>query len=186
MLPWALDELCYADLGDARLNRRLCRLVTDLAAQPTASVPQACGNWAATKAAYRFWDLAQVKPADIRRAHLERSLDRIRVYPTVLAIQDTTDLDFTAHPATRDLGPLHAAYLRGLKVHSALAASPDGVPLGLVDQIVWARDPDTLGHSKQRRKRPTSDKESQRVLDQPDGDRAGHSSADPGGGGGRP
>ncbi|WP_416181184.1 transposase DNA-binding-containing protein, partial [Chloroflexus sp.] len=44
----------YARLGDARLNRRLMRLVAALAAQPNASVPQACGSRAATKGAYRF------------------------------------------------------------------------------------------------------------------------------------
>jgi hypothetical protein len=31
MQRWAADELMYADLGDARLNQRLVRIVEDLA-----------------------------------------------------------------------------------------------------------------------------------------------------------
>ena len=55
-MKWAEEELAYTDLGDRRLNRRLMTTVTNLAAHPTASVPEASGSWAATKATYRLWD----------------------------------------------------------------------------------------------------------------------------------
>ncbi len=48
------------------MNKRLVKLVDDLLAKPEASVPQASGDWAATKAAYRFWDNPRVDPRDIR------------------------------------------------------------------------------------------------------------------------
>jgi len=38
MTAWAAEELKYADLGDERRNKRLIRLVRNLAAQPNASV----------------------------------------------------------------------------------------------------------------------------------------------------
>jgi len=41
MEGWAAQELQYAQLGDARRNKRLVRVVEDLAAQPNESVPQA-------------------------------------------------------------------------------------------------------------------------------------------------
>jgi hypothetical protein len=85
-------------------------------------------------------------------------------HTTVLAIQDTTDLDFTHHPATKGLGPLEHLTMRGLKVHSVLCVSSDGVPLGLVHQEVWARDPKAVGKRHRRRKLETKDKESQRWL----------------------
>ena len=62
MNNWAAEELQYADLGDMRRNKRLIRLVSDLAAQPNASVTQASGDWAATQAAYDFWSSPHVKP----------------------------------------------------------------------------------------------------------------------------
>jgi Transposase DNA-binding len=51
METWAQHAVGHAQLGDHRLTKRLVRLVSDLSQQPRASVPQACGDWAATKAA---------------------------------------------------------------------------------------------------------------------------------------
>ncbi len=51
MQAWAAQELQHARLGDPRRKGRLVTLVEDLAAQPGASVPQASGTWAKTKAA---------------------------------------------------------------------------------------------------------------------------------------
>ncbi len=62
---WAHDELHDVHLGDVRLNRRLWQTVQALAAQPEASVPTACGSWAATKGAYRLWGSARVQPKAI-------------------------------------------------------------------------------------------------------------------------
>ena len=56
---WATAEFGGADLGDARLTARVVRLATLVGAQPTASLPQACGpEPGAQKAAYRFFDNA--------------------------------------------------------------------------------------------------------------------------------
>lgn len=164
MSSWAATELLSADFGDARLTQRLIRLTAALATHPTASVPEACGTPAATKAAYRFWDHDAVTPQAIHIAHQQALLGRLSDHPRLLAIQDTTALNFTAHPATRDLGPLHSPTQHGLWVHSVLLAPPDAAPLGILDQQVWARDPTTLGISKQRRQRATGEKESQRWL----------------------
>ena len=146
------------------MRKRLFRLVDNLAAHPTASIPEACGSWTATKGADRFLDSKRVTPKAIRRAHQERTLARVGLQTTVLVREDTTELDFTSHPATTDLGYLDHPKHRGLKVHSALAATTDGVPLGVVDQAVWIRDPATLGKKHQRAKRDTAEKESQRSL----------------------
>src|SRR5919199_751059 len=50
------------------------------------------------------------------------------------------------------LGPLAAPSHQGLLAHTTLALTPEHVPLGLLQQQVWARDPDTLrrGDHKQR------------------------------------
>lgn len=164
MEGWAAKEVGQAQFGDKRLQRRLVRLVQDLAANPAASVPRACGHWAATKAAYRFWDSERVTPEGIRAAHRASTIERIKGKSLVLAIQDTTDLDFTTHKATKGLGPLEHPASRGLKVHSTLAVSEEGTPLGLLQQAVWVRDPDQIGKRHQRRKLETKDKESQRWL----------------------
>ncbi|HEY0736080.1 MAG TPA: IS4 family transposase [Herpetosiphonaceae bacterium] len=164
MPSWATQELQTANFRDARLTKRLIRMVEDFAAQPTASVPQACGSWAATKAAYNFWDSDRVTPTAIRAAHTDRTQTRIASHATILVIQDTTEIDVTDHPATQDVGYLDHPKRRGLKVHSALAATIDGVPLGLLHQAVWRRDPAQVGKKHTRSQRTTAEKESQRWL----------------------
>lgn len=165
MQKWAAEELRQADLGDARRNKRLIRIVEDLASQPASSVPQACGNIAATSAVYDFWNSPYFQPEDIRNAHIASSIKRIKEHDVILAIQDTTNIDLTNHPATTGLGYLDHRTSLGLKVHSTLAATNNGVPVGIINQQVWAREPENLGIAKQRRQRETQDKESQRWLD---------------------
>jgi hypothetical protein len=165
MEKWASVELKQADLGDARRTKRLIRIVEDLSAQPASSVPQACGNIAATTAAYDFWNSPYFQPDDIRNAHIKSTIKRIKEHDVILAIQDTTNIDLTDHPATSGTGYLDHRKSSGLKVHSTFAATINGVPLGVINQIVWAREPEKLGIAKKRRQRETQEKESQRWLD---------------------
>ena len=159
---WAAQELATADFGDARLTKRLVRIVADKLAKPTASIPQASGSWAATKATYRFLDAEPVAADRIRAAHCDATCSRILHSDTVLVLQDTTELLYTSHPHTTGLGELDHAGSKGLKVHSALAATRAGVPLGLVYQSVWARQSAPKG--RKSRKRPQEERESQRWL----------------------
>jgi hypothetical protein len=164
MNNWIKHELRYLSLGDQRLNARCAKLVEGLAAHPAQSVPQALGSWAATKAAYRFWDNERVRPQDIRAAHRRATVERLPPTGPVLAIQDTTTLSFAHHPGTSGLGYLSRPAQRGLWVHSVLCASGDGVPLGLLHQHMWTRPLSDLGKRKKRRQKATRDKESQRWL----------------------
>lgn len=159
---WAAQELATACLGDTRLNQRLVRIVADKLAKPTASIPQASGSWAATKATYRFLSSEQFATDRIRAAHLDATRARVAAHHTVLVLQDTTELNYTSHPHTTGLGHLDNALCSGLKVHSALAATPQGVPLGLLYQSVWTRDAATKGQKS--RKRPQAERESQRWI----------------------
>ena len=118
---------------------------SDLAAHPGDSIPAACGTWAATKATYRFLDDDDVEAAAIRAAHHDATLARVAGQTTVLVLQDTTALDFSTHPGLTGAGPLARHHGHGVWVHSALVASDEGVPLGLVDQQQWARDAATTG-----------------------------------------
>jgi hypothetical protein len=49
-------------------------------------------------------------------------------------------------------------------LHTTLAVTPDRVPLGVVDQQIWTRDPSQFGKRHNRKTRPTSEKESQKWL----------------------
>ena len=167
MLPnsqrWAAEELASAALGDARLTKRFVRIVADKVAKPSASIPQASGDWAATKATYRFLAADHITPEALRAAAYDATLRRVQAHDTILLLQDTTELNYTSHPHTTDLGALDNAHARGLKVHSGLATTLAGVPLGLLHQAVWSRPAPTKGRPS-RRTRPQAKRESQRWL----------------------
>ena len=67
-----------------------------MASQPSTSVPQASGNLAAASATYDFWNSPYFHPSDIIAAQAKSTVERIKEHPIVLAVQDTTSLDFTA------------------------------------------------------------------------------------------
>jgi hypothetical protein len=161
--PWAWAELHEVQLGDARLLQRLIALATTLAENPEESLPQACGTWAATKAAYRFLDNDQVEFAAVLAGHRQATLRRLMDRDLVLVVQDTTTMDFTKHHATQGLGRTGAPGLAGFFVHSALCISAEGLPLGLLGMQPYVRKPSEPG--KRRAARPVAEKESGRWLD---------------------
>jgi hypothetical protein len=161
---WAVNEFADADLGDVRRTKRLVELAHVLAQHPTAALPEACGDGAMLKAAYRFFSHDVIEPQDCLYSHIEATYCRLDKVPLVLAVQDTTEVDWTGHPATTGLGPLGHPACQGLHVHSTLAFTPERVPLGLLAQHVWARDPDDVGKRKRRKQLPMSQKESQKWL----------------------
>ncbi|MFS0518690.1 hypothetical protein ACEYW6_28890 [Nostoc sp. UIC 10607] len=67
-----------------------------------------------------------------------------------MAIQDTTNIDLTVHRSITGVGYLDHAKLSRLKVHSTFAATSNGVPLGIIEQQIWARETENLGIGKKR------------------------------------
>src|SRR5579883_1165764 len=160
MGSWAEEELKYADLGDVRRNRRLVKIVEDLSAQPNESVPQAARDAAAMQGIYEFWGNRRIQGSAIIGGHVEKTAERTKEHPAVLALQDTSELDYSEHTSKKGVGPLSNPAARGLKVHTVLSATVDGVPLGVLDQKTWAREVGK-GRTKESR-RAITEKESQR------------------------
>jgi hypothetical protein len=160
---WAEEEFGDADLGDVRRNARLVQLATVLGAQPSASLPDATDDPATLKAAYRFFDNDYVRADAMLESHVQSTTRRLQTVPLVLAVQDTTYLDWTDHPATKGLGPLAAVSHQGLLAHTTLALTPERVPLGLLQQQVWVREKE-VRRNQDHKQRPIADKESQKWL----------------------
>jgi hypothetical protein len=163
-MSWAWDELRGTRLGDPRLELRLPRMVEDFAEHPEASCPEALGR-AGAKAACRFWDNSRVQAGDVLAGHAQETARRGMEYPVVLVAQDTTEINLTAHAATKGLGYLGSPDCRGLLLHTLLAISPAGIPLGVLRQFTWTRPLEQLGKRHRRRQTSLEDKESQRWLD---------------------
>lgn len=156
-------ELQGIDLGDKRLNKRSEQILEALAADPQASVNSACEGWSDTLAAYRFFDNENVTPEQILRPHLEATKRRMREQPVVLILQDTTELDLTAHPP-EDAGCLNKEDRFGIYDHTHLAVTPERLPLGVVGAEQFDRTPQSLGKTDDRTTLPIEEKESFRWL----------------------
>jgi hypothetical protein len=137
-----------------------------LSAHPDKSVPQALGASSQSQAAYRFWSNYAVKASQIIASQRDAVLQQVKTSgDVVLAVQDTTDLNYGTHrPQTRGLGFINQTVQQGIKVHSCLAVSGAGLPLGLLGQQTWTRAERT-GKRPDYKKKPTCEKESQRWLD---------------------
>jgi hypothetical protein len=148
---WCRQEFASVDLGDRRLNQRLIQTAAMMAQQPLSSLNQACPVWADTKAAYRLFANDRVQSSAILDAHRQSTLARIQGHSRILVIQDSTTLNFNNHIETEGLGPIGSRartreQSQGLWMHTALAVLPhrdplqrDGLPLGILDQQIWAR-----------------------------------------------
>jgi hypothetical protein len=156
-------ELEGIELGDKRLNERSKRIIESLSANPEASINSACDGWSDTIAAYRFFDHKSVSPDEILKPHLEATKHRINEHPVVLIVQDTTELDYTAHPPN-DALCLNKEDRFGLYDHTHLAVSPSGLSLGVVGVEHFDREEESLGLAQERSSLPIEEKESMRWL----------------------
>jgi hypothetical protein len=172
---WAQLEFALAELGDQRRTQRLVKMATCLAQTPTGRLPQAFPAWPELKAAYRFLDHLEFGPAGIQQPHRQQTLAACRQPGEYLLIEDTTELDYSSHRCTEQLGFIGNGQGRGLLVHSTLAVrveawdlaqGPEGIALGLLGQKSWVRPVKGLRQQpwRQRMLRPRESDRWARVL----------------------
>jgi hypothetical protein len=162
---WAEQEFRTVELGDPRRKKRLIALAEQRARRPNASFSECCGTIAGMKGAYRLLDNEAVGAEAILEGHYQASIERAKGEEIVLAVQDTTLLNYSTHPATQGLGYLQDLHMLGMLVHTTLLLTPQRVPLGIIDQQVWVRSAEHFQVARQKRKqRRTAEKESQKWL----------------------
>ncbi|MGL4513590.1 MAG: IS4 family transposase [Lacipirellulaceae bacterium] len=162
MSDWAFRELLGTELGDARRTDRLIAMVEAFSVDPEASPWQALGDAGQAKGAYRLWDNPECSVERLLSGHAQRTVERCSTRREVLVVQDSTEFNYTAHPATAGLGYTSCASKQGVKGHAALAVAPDGDVLGVLDFWFWTRDNAEVGKRKSRNHRPTQEKETAR------------------------
>jgi hypothetical protein len=165
---WVEAEFGNLDFGYKDLEQRVVRIVTAKAQHPSAPYTECfAGNRHALKAYYRFIcsEREEINPESILHGHRERTIGRMKDCERVLVIQDTTDLDFSERLHCNGLGDIGknqtGAVSQGLKMHSSLAVSERGLPLGLLKTQIYASH---FGETEKVQGRPIEEKESYRWL----------------------
>ena len=142
MKDWIAQELKGCEFPDQRLGQRLEKLVEQLSEGTGESIPMACQDWAATKAAYRFFANDRIDESLILKGHFEATKARCAASPgTILVLQDTTEFTFNrentaaiGHIGKVPLGPASRTRMHtvcAVLMHASLATTMDGLPLGL-------------------------------------------------------
>ena len=157
---WAQMEFGRVELADQRRTKRLVRVAARLAEYPSGTLPSAFAAPKELKAAYRFFGNESVTYAEMVAPHFGRTRETAGVGGEYLLIEDTTELDFTGHPATRGVGRIGNDGGLGLYVHTTLATrverwnvgqEPEVTLVGLFGQDVWARTtPARRGRERKR------------------------------------
>lgn len=149
---WLDDELSGCSLADERLTKRLRKLLEQMEGAVGASIPLACQDWANTKAAYRFFSNDRIDESEILAGHFKATRSRFDASEgPVLVLQDTTEFTYQREKpeligVTKSInsgkdkaGRLRKHTVCGLLMHSSLAVTLDGLPLGLAAVKFWTR-----------------------------------------------
>lgn len=149
---WIDSEVAVCEFADARLGRRLRSLLEQIGDAVGESVPMACQDWANTKAAYRFFSNERVNEADILAGHFQATHDRFTASDgPILVLHDTTEFSFQRESPDRigitynvnsgrdKAGRIRSHTVCGILMHSSLALTTEGLPLGLAAIKFWNR-----------------------------------------------
>lgn len=147
---WAQLTFGSAALGDRRRTRRLVSLAAAMLRRPDASLPAQLRSLAALKAAYRLLNQPDVTPEALLAPHLQQTRHTAAGHSVVLLLQDTSEVDYSAHPKTSGLGPIGDGRGRGFLLQTVLALLPSSRQLlGLLSHETWRRPETPLGSRRQ-------------------------------------
>jgi len=178
---WLEREIASCRFDDVRHGKRLRTLLEQLSERIGGSIPFACQDWAATKAAYRFFSNARISEDKILAGHFLCTRERFasaRGGP-VLVLHDTSEfvyrseeneaIGMVSKQRTRSKGRPRYHTMRGVLMHSSLVVTQQGLPLGLAAIKFWTRDKFHGANALKRTINPTrvpiQQKESYRWLE---------------------
>ena len=120
-----------------------------LADRPEDSINRAISDWADKKAAYRLFSHSDCDSQKILKCHSDQTNERMKGYPVVLSINDSSYFGFNSKRSISGLGNIGGKSYssetgeeissHGFIGHFALAVTEDGLPLGLQGAKFWSR-----------------------------------------------
>ena len=139
---WIEKEFRGISINDKRLRDRFIRIAAATMESPAGSIAESTTDWGEAKAAYRLFDSDKLNKDEILARHAEKTIERTKALQpdeVVLAIQDTTTLNYTHHPSKEDVpkllrSPGHSSDVKGFHLHHNFLMTEGGLPLGLLSQ----------------------------------------------------
>jgi hypothetical protein len=132
------EEFANVDFNEARLEKRFVRTMETLSKQPGGSIWAGSGNRAEAKAIYNMLGNEKFDRDETARKHMEGTVKRTADEPVILAVQDTTGVNYHGQQKMKGNGYVSAKTM-GVNIHTCLAVTPDGLVLGVLDQKGYNR-----------------------------------------------
>ena len=150
---WVKQEVAGCKFKDVRIGKRFQKLFENLWCNVGKSIPFACQDWASTKAAYRFFSNGRVNEKEILSGHFQATKERFtEAKGNILVLHDTTEFTYKRDdprqvglisklPKNKKnlFGKLLRITTKGILMHSSLAVTTSGLPLGLTAIKFWTR-----------------------------------------------
>ena len=164
---WTQTNFARAELGDVRRTKRLMILAAQVAADPSASLPEQTGTWNDLRAAYNLFDCEDVTFEAIAAPHWEQT--KTTRSEILLILEDTTEIDYSLNRKIKDLSPVGSGTRQGFHLHSGLMVSAEDDRIhGLAGQLIYHRQHISKGETRTERLQ-RDDRESQiwcKLVDQ--------------------
>jgi hypothetical protein len=160
------EEFADVDFNEKRLEKRFRQTMETLSKDPQKSIYGSSANRAEAKAIYNLLGNDKFNKNEILRAHREATIRRMEGRSLILAVQDTTSVNYDSQREMEGNGYISDKTM-GVNIHSCLAVTPEGLVLGTLYQMGFnrAESKNTALTREQRKNRPIEEKESNRWLE---------------------
>lgn len=162
---WIGLEMSAVKSGDARIDKRIVKILQSMMSNPNGSIPAICYGKAEIDAAYRLFENKRVTPDKIINSHAISTLKRISENRTVLIVDDISYVDYSKKQIATELGLIGNDKSHGVVIAPLLAITPERLCLGIVDFTMWTRDPNAVPSSIRHDTQPFEEKESYHWLE---------------------
>lgn len=152
-MQWLDYDIASCNFKDNRLKERFRKILKQIWNGIGQTIPFVCQDWANTKAAYRFLSNENVNEKEILEGHFIATKERVTAKKegVILVLQDTTEFSYNSSNPDKIgwttnlqvgksmLGKPILYKKCGILMHSSLAVTDAGLPLGLCAIKFWTR-----------------------------------------------
>jgi hypothetical protein len=140
-MAFAEATFSSAQLGDSRRTDRLVLMAMRAAEKPAGKLSVVFEDDAELQAAYDWVENPAIDPAEVMAARHAATVQRCQGLPMVFVPTDGSSLTITDKNKDKGTGEVGSgrSRTRGDHVHSAIAVTTEGTPMGLCGQVFWTR-----------------------------------------------
>ena len=151
LCPSCASSINLCDI-DKRLAKRFDILLGKFIENPNDSIPKSLKTWKTIKSAYRFFHNSRITDDILIRESVKDTVKKLAGEPSsfLMIAHDTTHIDYSGLQVDGLGRNATIENTKGFLVHSSLALTEAGVPIGLLSQNIWTREEPVAERNKKQ------------------------------------